>query len=184
MTPTHLQTWTRPAYYAGAIWPDYYVVYGRTRDSDTITESNWTVITKALTAIEPESEPDHAPWFDKPDEARDTPKPGWVIVRESHFLCGWVEWIGVHHQADPRVIKSADDMIGRIADYPILDESEWSERETAEADRAWEQASLADRLHYIRETSRDGRPVSCFTIRHDYAPWDDQGTIQDRLLGH
>lgn len=106
-----------------------------------------------------------------------------MIARASHWAVGWVDTLYIHESLAV-ACQQADDLLDRIESYPILDEDHFSELEDTEAHTAWESSSFADRLHYIRGTRTDGKPTSCFAIRHAYPPGDDQGTIQDRLLGH
>lgn len=127
--PKHIERWTMPANYAGEIWPDYYTAgVGQTRDSDALAQSNFAAMLRALGG---ESETV-------------------TIVRESHWACGWVEWIAIH-QDDENALAIADELCGRLEDYPVLDEDDWSEREQDEANDVWRDCySVSERIAYIR----------------------------------
>ncbi len=154
--PRNLKLWTMPESYFGAVWPATYVFLGQHRDSDELTQSNFAV---ALASLGGESDTIN-------------------VVRESHWAVGWVEWIAIH-QDDETALRAADDMLDRLAEYPVLDEEDWSQRETDAADETWASYSLRDRVELC---CRAG--VSRFAARRDWPPSDDSGFIQERLLGH
>lgn len=126
----NLRRWTRPQYYFGASWPEYYSSgVGQSRDSDALERSNFASMLKALGG---ESE-------------------SVIVVRENHFLVGWVEWIAIH-QDDDRALTIADGIMERLADYPVVDESDWSERETEDANQTWANCfDWRERIEYIRD---------------------------------
>ena len=129
-TPHHLKPWTMPAHYFGEVWPAYYSAgVGQSRDSDCLEQSNFAVMLKRLGG---ESETV-------------------TVVRESHWACGWVEWIAIH-QDDERALAIADKANGKLEDYPVLDEDDLSDREQEAADETWANCySVSDRIEYIRE---------------------------------
>ena len=125
----HLRRWKLPDSYFGAEWPEYYVAYGHHRDSDVLTESNFYSMLRMLGG-----------------------ESGTVrVIRESHWAVGWVEWIGIH-QSDEKSLRAADQALADLEDYPILDESDFSEREDAECERVWSDCYRErERLEYLRE---------------------------------
>lgn len=134
--PTHLKRWTMPSHYFGEVWPDYYVFLSRTRDSDELTESNYRVALAALESL---------PAFD--GESR-------LEVRESHWACGWVEWIAIHAD-DEAALRAADEMAESLDSYPILDESDFSALGHDRAQEVWRDCYNArDRVAYMREHRR------------------------------
>ena len=126
----YLKKWTRPAHYFGATWPDYYSAgVGRSRDSDCLERSNFASM---LDALGGES---------------DTV----VVVRESHWAVGWVEWIAIH-QSDDKALAIADEQQERLSNYPVLNEEHWSELESEEADSVWRNCyGWKERVAYIRD---------------------------------
>jgi hypothetical protein len=113
---TTLQKWTLPRDYFGAEWPDWYVFLSQNRDSDIITESNFKVAYDRLQAI-----PQTGTVSDDPDS--DT----CIIVRASHWACGWVEWIAIH-ESDTARLAAAQKMLDALNQYPLLDEDDVSQR--------------------------------------------------------
>ena len=128
--PRHLKRWTMPDHYVGEVWPNYYSAgVGRSRDSDDLKESNFATMLQDLGG------------------ESDTV----IVVREGHWAVGWVEWIAIH-QDDAKALETADHNNERLIDYPVLNEDDWSERETESANRVWADCySPRERLEYIRK---------------------------------
>jgi len=126
--PTCLKKWTLPEYYAGEVWPNYYVFLGQNRDSDCLTRSNFQ---SGLEAIGGESETV-------------------IVVRERHWAVGWVEWIAIH-QDDEEALKKADEIAAALENYPIVDEEHYYQLESEEADETWANCyNEKERIEYIR----------------------------------
>jgi len=152
--PKHVIRWTHPPHYIGETWPDYYSAgVGRHRDSDTLSRSNFECM---LSALGGESETV-------------------IVVREGHFLVGWIEWIAIHY-TDERALKVADDL-EKLQDYPIIDEDHWSELEEEEMVDTWQLLPMSVRIEFCARVG-----LSIFAARHDYPPADDQGMMRDLLL--
>lgn len=128
--PTNLQRWTRPDHYIGESWPDYYSSgFGQSRDSGALERSNFR---SALAALGGETETV-------------------IVVRERHWAVGWVEWIAIHESND-MALQKADDLRDAYENYPVVDESAWSEEEHNEAQEVW--ANCYDnkgRIAYMRK---------------------------------
>ncbi len=128
--PKRLKLWTMPSCYFGETWPDY---YGsgccQSRDSDDLEQSNFATM---LALLGGESETV-------------------IVIRESHWAVGWVEWIAIH-ATDETALQAADEARERLAGYPVLDENDWSERETETANTIWHDCySVKDRIDYVRK---------------------------------
>lgn len=130
-TPEHLELWTMPDHYVGAVWPATYVFLGQHRDSDALTRSNFEC---ALRAIGGESETV-------------------TVVRESHWAVGWVEWIGIH-QDDENALREADAIRAALADYPVVDDDHFSELEWDEAADYWESLSPRQKVEMAIDERR------------------------------
>lgn len=104
------------------------VLMCRSRDSDLLTESNWAC---ALEKLDGESD-------------------NVVIHRFGHWACGWWEALCVEPNTPEYII--ALDLEAHLADYPVLDEEDWSEREDEEAQTVWANCySDLERVEYIRD---------------------------------
>ena len=153
--PKRLKLWTMPDSYFGATWPATYVFLGRNRDSDSLTRSNFT---EALAAIGGTS---------------DTV----TVVRESHWACGWVDWISIN-QDDAAALEAADDILERLEDHPVVNEDAWTELEYSEACDYWESMHVRQRAEYCARVG-----LSIFHARRRYLPPDDSGRLQELLNG-
>jgi hypothetical protein len=127
--PKHIKLWTMPAHYAGEVWPAHYSSgVGQSRDSDALERSNFACMLKAIGG---ESETV-------------------TVVREGHWLVGWVEWIAID-QDDETALQIADDIMGALEDYPVINEDHWSEVEHDDANETWANCySPQERIAYIR----------------------------------
>jgi hypothetical protein len=148
--------WDSLSNYMGEIPPDgVYVVMGRNRDSDLLTESNWEC---ALEELGGEGE-------------------SVMIYRFGHWACGWIEYLCVLENTPAYDIGS--DIVKRIENYPVLDEGDWSERERIAADEVWKDCySPRERIEYIRKSS--GADFHSFRdlmqcVRGNYAPFTNDG---------
>lgn len=153
--PKHLKRWTRPDSYLGAVWPGYYVFLGQHRDSDALTRSNFA---EALDALGGEN-------------AGETV----LVVHESHWAVGWVEWIAIH-QDDGKALALADEMHERLEDYPVLNEEAFSDLEYSEACEYWERMRIRERAEVCKRFG-----ISIFAARRSEIPQDDDGSLVDYL---
>lgn len=114
---------------------DFTIVYVSNRDSDTLDKANAKVIADELT-----------PFI----------KRGTVIPqRHSHWACGHVDGYAIKvRDKRGRITKAFQvwaDIQARLDDYPILDESLYSEMELEAQNESWECWARAD---YVRAVER------------------------------
>ncbi|MEQ9416641.1 MAG: hypothetical protein RJQ08_03760 [Salinisphaeraceae bacterium] len=128
-TPQRLARWTRPDHYAGAEWPEYFSSgVGRSRDSDALERSNFDCMLRELGG---ESETVR-------------------VIHEGHWAVGWIEWIAIH-ESDAKSLEVADSIRAALDDYPVVDESHFSETEMEEANEVWAQCYCpGERIDYMR----------------------------------
>jgi hypothetical protein len=148
--PKHLKLWQHPPYYIGKTWYEYYPVIGQHRDSKRLDRSNFAVAQEILQDVAKA----YPEWKNE--------SPMLVNPYESHWAVGHTEWIGVHKDAPVEVLKTAEWLLGKLEDYPILDETRYSDLEWKETSEYWESCSLSTRLEYLKEDS-----IPCFAARHD-----------------
>ena len=135
-----MRLWTLPSSYIGSQWPDYFVFLGQNRDSDALNRSNFR---SGLAALGGEN-------CSYQNEGEDSEQSNVIVVRESHWACGWIEWIGVHKNAR-ETIALAEEIEKRLEDYPVVDETDWSKLESEEADEIWSNCyNATERIDYIR----------------------------------
>ncbi len=116
----------------------------QTRDSGPLSQSNYAVALRELDAIDPNHK-DH------------------VDHRFAHWGPGWFEII--IEKPGPPCAVAAKEMESALADYPVLDESDYSEREYEEACSAWEWTDRRDRIAICAKHG-----VSIFAARRDEIP--------------
>jgi len=104
----------RPDHYAGDTYHGTVVIAGHHRDSDLLTESNWSTWQKTF---------------------KDSPNV--VICGASHWAVGWVEAMYMLPTATDEEKATAEEMLCALADYPILDEDDLTEREMDAAYEYW-----------------------------------------------
>lgn len=101
-----LKKWKAASNYAGDEYPDYYVVYGRSRDSTLLDQANFESALKRLGG-----------------ESKTV-----ITPRASHWAVGWVEPLLVHKD-DAKAVEEAQAIVDALADYPVLDEELYSRKE-------------------------------------------------------
>lgn len=126
----NIKRWRRPSNYAGAEWYDYYSAgVGQSRDSDALERANFDAMLAGLGG------------------ETDTV----IVVRESHWAVGWVEWLAIH-ETDEEGLATADRIQKRLQDYPVIDEDLWSHYENEECREVWESCySPRERAEYLRQ---------------------------------
>ena len=152
-TPENLELWTLPDCYSGPEWSQYYIFLMQTRDSDSVTRSNFI---RGLEILGGETETV-------------------LVVHERHWAVGWIEWIAIH-QGDAICLKTADEIAGEMVSYPVLDENHWGELEWEEASEYWSSLSIADRVKLLSDAGQN-----IFSARHDQFPCDDDGSLLEAL---
>lgn len=110
--------------------PDWLIVDAMTRDSEAISRSNFRVALKRLEAISEE----HV-----------------AVERSNHWAVGWVDYLIVDRE-NPAMVAAAKAIQAKLADYPVLDEEDFSREESDEADEVWRNCySPKERIDYIRK---------------------------------
>ena len=101
---------------------------GTNRDADCLTRSNFIA---ALEILGGESEDVE-------------------VHRFGHWACGWFEIIIV--RPDSPAAKEAEEIEAALENYPVLDDTAFSELETEEADETWRVCYREkERIAYIRD---------------------------------
>lgn len=131
---------------------------GTNRDADTLTRSNWAVVTEDLAAQEAE--------------------PGLDVDEHEfgHWACGWFRICLV--RPGSKAAECAADWEAALADYPVASEEHLIELEWEEQRAAWESMSLKERVRLLSDLGRN-----IFAARRDEMPEDPNGALGERLLG-
>jgi len=115
----------------------------RTRDSGSLDESNWEAQIKILDDAEVEY---------------DTASFG-------HWACGWFEIVLVKPDEDGDPPQVLIEIEAALADYPVLDDMDHSDREFEAACQSWEWTDMRDRIKIL---ARHG--LSIFAARREEIP--------------
>ena len=159
-----LPMWTLPHCYAGTKWDGWVVFLTRNRDSGLLENCNFDAAMRALAPLR-----EGVPEVDGFSTIE--------AVRESHWACGWVEWIAIH-PSNTKALALAEMFDAKLEDYPVLDEDAFGEAELDAAHNLWRTMSLRERLDLLGKYA-PGAPF--LVARHDDTPYDADG-LYDRLF--
>lgn len=145
--PEYLNRWIRPDHYMGDTWDNYFSSgCGRSRDSDPLERANFRAMLNALGFDESENTPVNGPFDKNYNVTR-------MIIRETHWAVGWVEWIAIH-ESDTAGLEIADRIAEELQDYPIIDESLHSEIEEEDCFEVWDNCfNKKERIEYLRDNA-------------------------------
>jgi len=150
-----LNRWEAPDYYSGHNPIGDYTLYGRTRDSSIMENSNYELILEELT--------DLAEQFDK---LRGDGEPFVYDFRAGHWACGWVELIIIRQDAPKQIIDLAKEIQAALSDYPVYSDDDYSQRQWDEMFRYWNDIDIKERVEWLQESGE-----SIFSARDDsYIP--------------
>jgi hypothetical protein len=96
------------------------------------------------------------------------------VHRFGHWGPGWFEIILVASSTPEATI--AEEIDRALADYPVLDDVDYAERELAKASECWERFSLEERMEACRRFG-----LSIFAARRDDMPEDARGELVSYL---
>ena len=113
----------------------WFILYTHNRDSDVLELSNADVIEEELSKF------DH-------DTCR--------VEDHNHWAVGWIKGFSIRvYDSEGNItpaFKAVYDIANQLSDYPVLDESDFSERETEVANETWTNCyNLSERIEYIRD---------------------------------
>lgn len=133
---------------------------GTNRDADLLTRSNWECFNAELIRLDPDGEEHESHEF-------------------NHWACGWFGIVLV--KPNGKVYDAALRMTNAMSDYPVLSYEHFSELEEEEKCAAWRQASIRDRIEWLKKAR-----MPIWGARKDDMPSysDDQGALGAAILGH
>ena len=124
-----MERWEKPSNYLGGDYSDYYVICSHHKNSGLLAESNWDEVVKRLE--------NHV-----------------KVASCGHWMTGWIEFALIHH-TDMEGIKLAQAIDDEIAEYPILNEDDFTERESKYAEELWDSMSGHEKQGYIDDLNLD-----------------------------
>lgn len=126
----------------------------RHRDADCLSESNFAV---ALERLGGESETVQ-------------------VHRFGHWAFGWYELILID-PSDARAVAEGEAIERAIADYPLLDEEDFSRREWDKACHTWKSLGISYRVEACQHAG-----ISVFAARRAELPEDPDGALFEYLV--
>ena len=141
--------WEHPQYYFGFSPEGDYLIASKDRDSDILSESNYSVALNILTdAVKGES----AECQEERDENGYIIRPDWVYEwRARCSLVGWIDYLMVRKDAPESVLIAAAEIVSSLADYPVLSDDDYSDRKYQAVERYWEEMSLKERIEWCKD---------------------------------
>jgi len=100
--------------YSGPDYSKYIVLLGRSRDSDTLSDSNFESAKSQFKG-----------------------NRGVIAARFGHWGCGWFELLLVSKTAK-KALSIALEINNALADYPVLDDCDFNDRERQHQDGIWD----------------------------------------------
>jgi hypothetical protein len=137
-----MKKWTRASNYMGEEYPEYYIAYGKNRDSDAMTRANFDEILFRLGG-----------------ESKTV-----LVIRSGHWACGWIETILIH-ESDVESVAEGNKIEAQLSEYPVLDDERWSQYQNGEVYEYWKPASLSERVSLCKDAK-----IPIFAARRDDAP--------------
>lgn len=121
---------------------DWLVVATKHRNSDCLVRSNFRCLIEALAGKEHK----HA------GAKGSSELTEFLAIEEaSHWAVGWLQYL-IINPADTVGIALAEKLLAEIEDYPVLNEEDFSELESEEANETWKNCyNPSERIEYIRQ---------------------------------
>lgn len=162
--------WKHPSDYGGFSPDGDYMILSRHRDSYMLDESNWDIARSRL-GCEPY------------DEGRDPEtypsRPASYDWRAGHWAVGWVEYLMVRRDAPESVLIAAADIVCDLENYPILDESDYSQRQFEAVQEYWRAAGFRERMELCKDNG-----ASIFAARHEWPPESVECHLYDSEIAY
>jgi hypothetical protein len=155
---TIMEEWTQPENYIGPSLEGDYVVYTIHRDSGAMERSNYECLEGHFNNLI--------------STHGDSDKEFIYIQRCSHWAVGWVKHLMLSGKSPEYLTDEAFEIDQSLADYPVFNESHYSELEWGEVTELWKSLDIKERIYEIKNSKE---PISIFSARRDFMPDGDNG---------
>lgn len=168
-----LQPWKMPDSYFGFNPVGDFCVYLRTRDSDTLVNSNWEELLKDFKTWEKEypfdiDSLDNSKYKEHYDGTSTAPESWIYTFSASHWAVGWVEYLLLREDApEPLRLKIEGVLYSLKHCYPIYNEDAFCEAEYKMKSDYWNIMDLKEKLYYCSKAG-----VSIFMSRCKDLPYE------------
>ena len=82
--------------------------------------------------------------------------------RASHWACGWVEYVIVDKDAPQSVLDLAEELLSALADYPVVSDDIYSEKQYDAIYEYWQECGLKERMEWCKDSGE-----SIFSARRE-----------------
>ena len=170
--------WEHPSDYGGFSPLNDAVIAGQSRDSDCLERSNYETIFAHLKGVEEQLADQDPDMYEQAYALND----GDLFIydyRAGHWAVGWIETMLMSQHAPDDLQMAVVEVLSVMADYPVFDESHFSELEFTEAGDYWESMSVSERVEIIRDCGGN-----IFAARHNYVNEnaDPSGMVHEYLV--
>ena len=145
-----LPEWEHPSDYGGFSPDGDFIIASVHRDSTLLERCNW----ESWQEFQNEMNAKHEA-RDNPDLVSGEDTTYVYEFRASHWAVGWVDYMLIRRDAPDEIQAKAYEMLGALADYPILDEEKFSNMEHEEAQELWEDSDEEDREYWLKQADLD-----------------------------
>lgn len=153
--------WKRASNYMGHDWTGWHYVIGKHRDSGCLDRSNYAEVCKRLDA-----------WLNVDGS-------GVSEMRCGHWAVGHTEEIMISRDAPAEAVAIVADLLNRLADYPVLNESLYTDYQTEYAESNWDCMSERERVEILTKLRFENAEEKA---KQDYPPsQDDDGRLWEYL---
>lgn len=152
-----MKLYERPRDYCGPEYHGCYPFIGRSRDSGVFEASNWTAIVRDLKAKFGDEQCGEYgnDGFCGASKVTEAGEPTWFIIRDSHWMCGWVETLYIHQDAKD-IVAWAEAVEKKLDGYPLYDEDLCMEMETEQRTGYWQSCDKDERVALLKEAGLSG----------------------------
>jgi len=121
----YIERWKNPGSYIGPDHSQFFVGFGTNRDDDALGRSNYKFALSELQKFQ-------TTFIDESGDEIETVQD----VRDSHWACGWIEYILVH-ESNIKALERLEELKKGYDSYPVLDDDSWNEEEEEEREETW-----------------------------------------------
>jgi len=131
-----LPLYEKPDHYFGAHYWGFYTLLGKTRDSNCLTRSNYTVALERL------------------KESCNNASEYICTDSVTHWAVGWAETMRIAHNCPIELLEQAEEIYLELQNYPVLNDDHYSNLRWEEITEYWEGESGVGRQE-IRQSAKE-----------------------------
>lgn len=149
--------------YIGPDYREYFYFYGKHRDSDPLSISNFGIIVKTLKEAGILIDE-----YERPEKA----KHHVLLTRFGDWAVGWIEHIMIKEDAPLEVRRIIFDLYASMESYPVLDDEDYTLKEEEEYGQYYT-------MVYFYENENIKKPYGEYLVRNSYYHGDNDIESRD-----